>query len=115
MESLASLTELQAVLAETDRPVVLFKHSTRCPISAGALREYRAFVVDHGAAARFTLLDLIAHRDVSIAIAKRLDVEHESPQVIVLRDGTVAGVLTHTQIRREALEKLLGGQTNQPG
>ena len=114
MEPISSLADLESVLGETALPVVLFKHSTSCPISAGALRQYQAFVLEHGPTARFTFLDLIANRDVSDAIAERLKIEHESPQVIVLRDGAVTGVLTHTQIRQEALEKLLGDAPNQP-
>ena len=114
MEPISSLADLESVLAETALPVVLFKHSTSCPISAGALRHYQEFVLEHRGLARFTFLDLIAHRDVSDAIAERLDIVHESPQAIVLRDGGVKGVLSHTEIRKEALGELLGGTPKQP-
>lgn len=99
MRTLTSLAELDALLAETE-PAPLFKHSTRCPISAAALEEMEAWGGD------FVYLDLIAHRDVSNAIAERLGVRHESPQLIVVKGGRAAGVLNHDEITREALSAL---------
>jgi bacillithiol system protein YtxJ len=106
---MTTLADLEKALRERKKPVVLFKHSTRCPVSAAADAEYRSFVKAHPDAALFTHLDLIAHRDVSNAIAKRLAVTHESPQAIVLKDGKVASVLNHGDITAEALESHLIG------
>jgi bacillithiol system protein YtxJ len=100
MRRLTSLAELDDVLKEPGT-VLLFKHSTRCPISAEALSEVQASGLD------FVYLDLIAHRDVSNAIAERLDVPHESPQAIVLRAGRPAAVLNHFDIERDALSRLM--------
>lgn len=100
MRRLTSLADLDEVLKEPGT-VLLFKHSTRCPISAHALGEVEGFTAD------FVYLDLIAHRDVSDAIAERLDVRHESPQAIVLRAGRAVAVLNHYDIERDALSRLL--------
>jgi bacillithiol system protein YtxJ len=107
MNDLESPADLDAALRETRRPVVLFKHSTQCPISAAADEEYRAFADSHPKAAVFTHLDLLAHRDVSKEIGERLGVKHESPQLIVMRAGRVSAVLNHSAITGKALEVLL--------
>ena len=109
MIELKSLADLERALRETKRPVVLFKHSTQCPVSAAADEEYRAFAGTHPDSALFTHLDLLAHRDVSNAIARRLDVRHESPQAIVLRGNQIVAVLNHNEITANALTALLGG------
>jgi bacillithiol system protein YtxJ len=76
-------------------------------VSDRALGEYRAFVEKHPGAAVFTLLDLLAHRDVSGAIAERLSLKHESPQAIVVKGGKIRAVLNHSAITARALEALL--------
>ncbi len=107
MIDLKSLAELEQALRENRLPVVLFKHSTECPISAAADEEYRAYVDRHPKAAVFTHLDLLAHRDISNAIAARLGVRHELPQAIVLRGGRVSAVFNHDEITAEALGEAL--------
>ena len=72
------------------KPVGIFKHSTRCSISATALnRLQRNWGKTAGTEAlQMYYLDLIAHREVSNAIAKKYGVQHESPQFILLKNGT---------------------------
>ena len=107
MMELSSMADLESCLAETSRPVVFFKHSTQCPISTHALSEFRAFVDEQPDVAQFVYLDLIAHRDLSRSIAERLDVPHESPQLIWLEHGGVKAVLNHDEICRAELQGLL--------
>jgi bacillithiol system protein YtxJ len=107
MINLESVAALDEALREK-RPVILFKHSTQCPVSAAADEEYRAFAASHPKAAHFTHLDLLAHRDVSNAIAEKLGVRHESPQAIVVRRGRVSVVLNHDAITAAALEAVVG-------
>lgn len=61
--------------------VLIFKHSTRCSISSMALNRMHAF--PEGLAECY-YLDLIAHRDVSNAVAEVFSVPHESPQVLLI-------------------------------
>lgn len=107
MKTLTNLADLDRALAGPKGKVVLYKHSTQCGICDGTIMEIRAFLKDHPRAATFYYLDLLAHRDVSNAIAQRLSVKHESPQAIVLEDGKVAAVLNHRAIRVAALEEAL--------
>lgn len=86
-----------AVAASEDHPVVFFKHSTRCPTSAMALRlTERQWNLP--AEVRGYFLDLIAHRDVSQAIAQELGVAHESPQMILVSKGIALHDASHHHI-----------------
>lgn len=108
MDTLETLDALEELLGRKSGTVVLFKHSTQCPISAEALEEFQALVEARPAAAHYVYLDLLSHRDVSDAIAARLGVRHESPQAIVLKEGRVARVFNHRAIRKDALAKEMG-------
>lgn len=104
---ITSLEELEAAWAgSADRPAVFFKHSTRCSISSMALRGFQS---DWNLGEmRFDLyyIDLIAHRDVSNALAEKSDVVHQSPQVIVASHEKSIYNASHEQIRAEKIESL---------
>lgn len=88
----------EAVLASNAGPVLVFKHSTRCPISAGACRSLES--LDTGKIPVYWI-DVIAHRDLSMAAAERLGVRHESPQAILLRNGEVVWHASHGSVRTQ--------------
>ncbi len=52
-------------------------------------------------------LDLLNHRDVSNEIAEKLEIEHQSPQMLVLKGGEVLGVSNHSDISAEEVKKHL--------
>jgi bacillithiol system protein YtxJ len=65
------LQEIEAI--SNEKPVVIFKHSTRCSISRMALKQFeREYDLNENVALYF--LDLIAHRDVSNEIAQKFNV-----------------------------------------
>jgi bacillithiol system protein YtxJ len=86
------------VLKSAERPQVLFKHSTRCSISTMALNRLMKLDDAFFSQADFYYLDLIAHRDVSAAIADTFDVHHESPQVVVVVNGEATYDASHMEI-----------------
>src|SRR4051794_10938209 len=67
------------------RPQVIFKHSTRCSISAVALQRLQK--VSQPSDIDFYFLDLLSYRGLSNKVAETFHVAHESPQVLVIRDG----------------------------
>jgi bacillithiol system protein YtxJ len=68
-----------------ERPQVIFKHSTRCSISHMAKsRLERSHTPENF---DFHYLDLIAYRPVSNKIVNRFGVDHESPQILLIRNG----------------------------
>ncbi len=88
-------------------PVVLFKHSVRCGISSAAkhrLQQAWDFNTDELA---FYYLDLLEHRDVSNEIARRFEVIHQSPQVILIKNGQVIHHNSHHGISVTDLRQAL--------
>lgn len=77
------LAELIGRSQET--PQVIFKHSTRCSISGVAFQ--RIDKAQKPEATDFWLLDVLTHRPLSQAVAQRFGVSHESPQVLVIKNG----------------------------
>ena len=108
MKDLDNLDTLDAALVPDVGAVILYKHSTQCGICDSAIEEVQAFEERHPAAATIYYLDLLAHRDVSNEIARKLGIRHESPQAIVLKDGKPVAVLNHRSIKADALGKALG-------
>ena len=91
------------LIKETNGYSVIFKHSTRCSISLMAKRN---FELDWNAIPENTtlyFLDLIAHRDVSALIAETFQVHHESPQVLLIKDGECILDLSHSDISAEEI------------
>ena len=93
---------------------VLLKHSPRCGTSTWAFREYAAWVqvgeTDRGAAAAESApehgwLDVVADRPLSAWIAERSGVPHESPQVIVFRNGRPAWNASHFDLSRDHIAR----------
>lgn len=68
------------------KPQVIFKHSTRCSISAVALQRLQK--TEQPSDIDFYFLDLLSNRQLSNLVADRFQVHHESPQVLVIRDGS---------------------------
>lgn len=91
--------DLQEIITLSEnKPQIIFKHSTRCGISHQA----ESRLIDGAdrllAVADFHFLDLLNYRNLSNLIADQLDVTHQSPQIIVLKDGAVTYVSTHHSI-----------------
>jgi bacillithiol system protein YtxJ len=89
------------------RPVAIFKHSTRCGISSMALRQFeRNFDTDPQKIDLY-YLDLLAYRSLSDEVAARFQVWHQSPQLIVLKNGVTVHHASHHNIQVQALENFL--------
>lgn len=88
------------------QPVVIFKHSTRCSISSMAKnRLEREQPLDN---VTFYYLDLIRFRDLSNKIAEEFKVHHESPQVLLIRNGECTYEESHNGISMDDI----GAQVN---
>jgi bacillithiol system protein YtxJ len=98
--ALKSPDQLDALRAESkNRPVIIFKHSTRCSISQTTLsRLERNWEDEEMTTVKSYYLDLLSFRDISNRIAELFDVEHQSPQVIVLKDGEAVFNKSHFDI-----------------
>jgi bacillithiol system protein YtxJ len=106
--ALSDLDMLEAAIAESrERPVLLFKHSRTCGVSAEALDELRAHLDRDGAGATYTMVTVQSHRQVSDEVADRLGVRHETPQAILIRDGRPVWKASHFRITADALRLAL--------
>ncbi len=78
------------------QPQVIFKHSTRCIISAMAKKRLEKAAQPSNT--NFYILDLLAYRPVSNKIAQLFDVKHESPQILLIKNGKCVYTESHTGI-----------------
>ena len=100
--------EYQEILSESEgKPVFLLKHSTTCPISANALRDYTRFAED-GPPANFYRVLVIEDRPLSNAIEDETGIRHESPQVILYQDREPVWSDSHWSISKKSLATALG-------
>lgn len=89
--------------------VVFFKHSPTCPVSWMAHREVMKFRNDYPDLP-LHLISVRNYREVSRFVAEQTGIEHESPQVIVFRDGKAIGNASHDDVTAEFIMRTAGLQ-----
>lgn len=94
--------------ASFEAPVMIFKHSTRCSISSSALnRVERNWNDEHdNLKVKPYFLDLIAYREISSGIAQKWNIEHQSPQVLIIKNGVCIYTETHMGINYNEIIKI---------
>lgn len=95
----AQLSEIST--RSSERPQVIFKHSTRCSISSMALSRLERS--DASDAVDYYYLDLIKYRPISAQIAEKFHVAHESPQILLIRNGACTYDESHYGISMEEI------------
>ena len=91
--------DLDVLLARShDAPVILFKHSSTCPISSAAYKQMSQVDAD------VSLVIVQRARDVSNEIASRTGIPHASPQVVLVRNGRPVWNASHYDITATAVE-----------
>ena len=105
---LTDINQLAIIDSEsTAQKILIFKHSTRCNISSTAFaRLERKWQDEFSEKIKPYYLDLIAHRDISNAIAERYNVVHESPQALIISNGKCIFSQTHLEINVDDLISL---------
>jgi bacillithiol system protein YtxJ len=99
---IASKEALDELMARSNKePVAVFKHSTACPVSASAYRELEDFPGE------VALIEVQGSRALSTEIEARTGVPHESPQVIILRNGKAVWHASHWKVTSHAVEQAL--------
>lgn len=99
LSSVEQLAEIKS--ASYQQPQVIFKHSTRCSISSMILnRLERSEAPEH---IHFHYLDLLAYRPVSDQVAETFSVYHESPQVLLIKNGECIYDESHHGIHMDEL------------
>ena len=105
---LNSMDQLENIIEESkENPVLIYKHSTRCSISGMAMdRLERSWGTELGSIKTY-YLDLISYRDISNAVAETFKVYHESPQIILVKNGEAVHDASHMSISTSHLNSHL--------
>ncbi len=104
---LEQATELDNLISKEshNKPVVLFKHSIRCSISSMALNRLESDWDIPIEDAIPVYLDLINFREISNKIASDLNITHQSPQILVVKNGVCVYHASHSQIDVEGIKE----------
>jgi len=104
---LTSVDQLETIIEESNsKPIAIFKHSTRCGVSSMTFRQFENNFNIENEKVKLYFLDLIAFRELSNEIAIRFQVMHQSPQLIVLRNGNTVHHSSHYSIDADLLDNL---------
>ena len=85
----------------------IFKHSTRCGISRMVMNQFVSNYVINEKDADLYFLDLLNYRDVSNEVGHKFQIMHESPQMLVIKNGAVVGHASHGAINAMDLEQFV--------
>ncbi|TVZ51493.1 bacillithiol system redox-active protein YtxJ [Dokdonia sp. Hel_I_53] len=104
-QQLTTVEQLDEIIElSKTKPVAIFKHSTTCGISRMALRSFESEYDIESSELDLYFLDLKAYRAVSNEIANRFEVEHQSPQLILIKNGTAVYHDSHGSISAATLK-----------
>jgi bacillithiol system protein YtxJ len=90
-----------------EKPVVIFKHSTRCSISRFALKQFENDYDFSSEELQPYFLDLLQYRSISNEIASRFGVFHQSPQILVIKEGKSIYNDSHDSITVSEIKNVL--------
>jgi bacillithiol system protein YtxJ len=102
LNDVAQLNEI--IVASKTKPIIIFKHSTRCSISRMVLKQFEnEFDLQENVTPYY--LDLLNFRDISNGIAIKFNVIHQSPQILLIKDGVCTYSITHENINADSLKE----------
>jgi bacillithiol system protein YtxJ len=106
---LSTEAEFDAALSESfERPLVLLKHSEWCNLSQSAIAVARGELETWAKEVGCRIVVVQNHRALSDTIARRLGIRHETPQVVVIRNGHITWHAAHFEITTDALRRAIG-------
>lgn len=105
---LSSLEQLKTIAEESKtKPVAIFKHSTRCGISRMVLNQFESSYNLDDSQLKLYFLDLLSNRDISDEVGFTFQVMHQSPQLIVIKNGSTVHHASHHNINAHDLERFI--------
>lgn len=101
---LKTMAQLDQIVEDSKvQPVAIFKHSTRCGISSMALNRFEKDYNLTDDQVTLYYLDLISFRDISNEISFKFGIMHESPQLLLIKNGEVVYHASHSAIDPSAI------------
>lgn len=106
--NLYSIHQLDSIIQDSNhRTQLIFKHSTRCSVSRFVLNNFIANYSSQADDFDIHILDLLNYREISQLIAKTFNLQHESPQLLIIRDSTLIHHASHEAIASVDLQQFL--------
>lgn len=90
-----------------EKPQILFKHSTRCSISSVSMNKFVRNYTIPEVEADLYYLDLLNYRTVSNEVGHKFQVMHQSPQVLVIKNGKAVYDASHYNIETDKILELI--------
>lgn len=98
----------EALQQSDSRPLVVFKHSTTCPVSANAHEEFSNYLKDNPRSdVNYVLVKVIESRPISNQIAEDTGVKHESPQIIYIDKKAKVWTASHWSVTKAHISAVL--------
>lgn len=99
MIPLTDLNEIENIKESSKtESILIFKHSTRCGISSMVLRQFQGILNNEDKKLKVYLLDLLNYRDISNELATEFQVMHQSPQLLIIKNGVAVHYASHYDI-----------------
>ena len=108
-EMITNETVLNQYLGESaDQPLLILKHSTTCPISANAHKEFVKYLEEASPKGeldqiKVCLIRVIEERPLSLKLAELVHVTHQSPQLLLIKNGECVYMESHWKITKSAI------------
>lgn len=107
-KELVEVEDLQEVWqTSVEKPVLLFKQSTTCPISGAAFNEFNTFLADNDGDFAAYFVKVRESRPVSNQIAEDLGIQHQSPQIFLVKDQEAMWNESHSKITVDSIQAAL--------
>ncbi len=106
-KNLETLAQFESIIDDSfSQTILIFKHSTRCVISINAKdRLERQWKPDKSQNITCYYLDLLQYRDISNTLASKLEITHQSPQVLIIKNGVSVFDVSHIGIQFDSIQK----------
>jgi len=103
------ITDLNQIseIKEAEGYSLIFKHSTRCSVSMMAKRRFEMDWESIPPETNLYFLDLISYRAISAQIAETFSVHHESPQILLIKNGNCVLDASHSDISAEEVAEVI--------
>lgn len=106
--SLTSINQLEEIKEQSKtESVLIFKHSTRCGISKMVIKQFENLFLEEHQNLKVYYLDLLNYRDISTEIGVRFQVMHQSPQLLVIKNGVCVHHSSHSDIAETNLTRFI--------
>jgi len=105
-KNITDLTQISEI-QQKEGYSLIFKHSTRCSVSSMAKRRFELDWEVLPAETSLYFLDLISYRDISAQIAETFQVHHESPQILLIKNGDCVLDASHSDISADEVAEVI--------